>query len=235
MGHVFSDFQLSTQRRENMASCQNKATPVNTLTVPYSAGVWQRNYSSVAGHTEKILEVVTDPAKKGQVLVLSEADARRTYTNLVVTSLGAVKKHKPKRHRLREGEWTFALTADVAEAHRQIPTDPRDWHAAGSDVYVHAVGTPAVLVTCSLGTWKTQVADDFHLEAGGPHYRSALGVLFVRCAPAGSPSPGREQQVVTQCHGSVSNFYTAIMSSSSQPGEPSGSSDGSKTSHSRIQ
>ena len=35
--------------------------------------------------------MVTDQAKKGQVLVLSEADARRTYPNLVVTSLGADK------------------------------------------------------------------------------------------------------------------------------------------------
>ena len=47
------------------------------------------------------------------------------------------------REKARLGERTFALTADVAEAHRQIPIHPRDWHLlgcqieAGGDVYIN--------------------------------------------------------------------------------------------------
>ena len=51
------------------------------------------------------------------------------------------------REKARLGQRTFALTADVAEAHRQIPIHPRDWHLlgcqieAGGDVYINKVGT----------------------------------------------------------------------------------------------
>ena len=61
---------------------------------PDSAGVWHRNYSSVAGCADKIVELLTDEAKYGQVLVLSEADPQRTDPNQVVASLEAVKKDK---------------------------------------------------------------------------------------------------------------------------------------------
>ena len=42
---------------------------------------------------------------------------------------------------------TFALTADVKEAHRQIPVDPRGWHLLGcqlergAEVFINTVGT----------------------------------------------------------------------------------------------
>ena len=55
------------------------------------------------------------------------------------------------REEARQGERTLALTAGVAEAHRQIPIEPRDWHPlgcqaqAGGDVYVNAVGTFGVV------------------------------------------------------------------------------------------
>ena len=51
------------------------------------------------------------------------------------------------RDKARRGEQTFSLTADVTEAHRQVPVDKRDWHflgcqvEAGSDVYIVSVGT----------------------------------------------------------------------------------------------
>ena len=35
------------------------------------------------------------------------------------------------REKTTRGLSTFALTADVKEAHRQIPVDPRDWHLLG--------------------------------------------------------------------------------------------------------
>ena len=88
---------------------------------------------------------------------------------------------------------TFALTADVKEAHRQIPVDPRDWHLLGcqlergEDVFINTVGTfgitsasycwsrvsPAIgrlaqyLASDQADTWHMVVADDNHLEAGG--------------------------------------------------------------------
>ena len=51
------------------------------------------------------------------------------------------------REKANVTEPTFALTAEKMEAHRQVPTDPKDWHylgcqvKPGSDVYVHTVGT----------------------------------------------------------------------------------------------
>ena len=51
------------------------------------------------------------------------------------------------REKASRGLGTFALTADVKEAHRQIPTDPRDWHLlgcqleCGADVFINTVGT----------------------------------------------------------------------------------------------
>ena len=110
-------------------------------------------------------------------------------------------------------ERTFALTADVAEAHRQVPIDPVDWHFLGSQispgeaVYVNTVGTFGISsasyfwsrVGSALGrlsqylsrhtahTWHLLVADDFHLEAGGAGYREALMTFFVLCYTAGVP------------------------------------------------
>ena len=40
------------------------------------------------------------------------------------------------REKARQSEKTFALTSDVAKAHRQIPIDPRDWHLLACQVQV---------------------------------------------------------------------------------------------------
>ena len=51
------------------------------------------------------------------------------------------------REKAKMSERTFALTADVAEAHRQVPIDPVDWHYLGAQicpgdvVYINTVGT----------------------------------------------------------------------------------------------
>ena len=51
------------------------------------------------------------------------------------------------REKAKMSERTFALTADVAKAHRQVPIDPLDWHYLGAQigpgdvVYVNTVGT----------------------------------------------------------------------------------------------
>ena len=115
------------------------------------------------------------------------------------------------REKVKSGLRTFALTADVAEAHRQIPIAECDWHllgcqaAPGQSVYVNTVGTFGVAsasyywsrVASSLGRLSQYlvgargrhmlVADDFHLEAGGEEYRAALFVFFFLCAMAGVP------------------------------------------------
>ena len=50
------------------------------------------------------------------------------------------------REKATMGVRTFALTADVKEAHRQVPIHPRDWHLlgcrveAGADVRLHQYG-----------------------------------------------------------------------------------------------
>ena len=110
-------------------------------------------------------------------------------------------------------ERTFSRTADVSEAHRQVPIAPQDWHLLGclvqpgSTVYVNTVGTFGVtsasyfwsLTAAALGRlsqyfaggsaliWHMLMADDYHLEAGGQSYRCALMVFFVLCAVCGVP------------------------------------------------
>ena len=53
------------------------------------------------------------------------------------------------REKAKAGEVTFGLTADVKEAHRQVPIHPDDWHllgcqlesGQGEEVFVNTVGT----------------------------------------------------------------------------------------------
>ena len=51
------------------------------------------------------------------------------------------------REKAKLDELTFALTANVTEAHRQVPVHPDDWHllgcqvVSGGEVFVNTVGT----------------------------------------------------------------------------------------------
>ena len=138
------------------------------------------------------------------------------------------------REKASQGLRTFALTADVKEAHRQIPVDPRDWHLHGcqldhgADVFINTVGTFCIAsssycwsrVASAMGrltkyladhraeTWHMVVADDYHLEAGGAHYRLALLMFFVFCSTVGveSLSPGTLRVEATSLSVSGSNF-----------------------------
>ena len=62
------------------------------------------------------------------------------------------------REKARLEEPTFALTADISEAHSQVPVDARDWHflgcqvTPGSDVYVHTVGTIGIASASYFGS-----------------------------------------------------------------------------------
>ena len=213
---------------------------------------WRRNYATLLPLTKEVVDVLMDQTERGQVIRLSEEEAKLRFPWLVVASLGASRKDRPNgevtarvlhdgtnglsvntRTRLRDQERspissdikramrekasrglsTFELTADVKEAHRQIPIDPRDWHLLGcqvergADVFVNTVGTFGITsasyywsrVSSAVGrlaqylasdqaeTWHMLVADDFHLEAGGAHYRLALMVFFVLCSTVGVP------------------------------------------------
>ena len=121
-------------------------------------GAWRSNYASIDELADKVDEVMEDQAMRGQVIRLSESEARSQFPNLVVASPGAQRKEKAGgvvtarvlfdgthgisvnsqirvrdqerspiaadikrilRKKSRAGLRTFALTADVAEAHRQ--------------------------------------------------------------------------------------------------------------------
>ena len=62
------------------------------------------------------------------------------------------------REKSKTGEPTFALTADVTEAHRQIPIAEQDWHLLGcqvqpgGEVFVNTVGTFGV--ACASYCWS---------------------------------------------------------------------------------
>ena len=117
------------------------------------------------------------------------------------------------REKAKTGEVTFGLTADVKEAHRQVPIHPDDWHLLGcqlehgGEVFVNTVGTFGVSsasyywsrVSTAVGrltqyfisqyatTWIMLFADDYHVEVGGQHFRPALLVFFLLCEVFGCP------------------------------------------------
>ena len=111
------------------------------------------------------------------------------------------------REKARVGEPTFGLTADIKEAHRQIPIHPSDWHLLASrlepdgEVFINTVGTFGISsasywwsrVSTAMGrlyqyivaryasSWVLLLADDYHIEMGGRHFRPALLVFFLLC------------------------------------------------------
>ena len=60
-----------------------------------STTVWRRNYSTLQPLEQQVLDVMHDQATRGQVLVLSETEAKLRYPDLVIASLGAQRKEKP--------------------------------------------------------------------------------------------------------------------------------------------
>ena len=122
------------------------------------------------------------------------------------------------REQSKSNKATFALTADVTEAHRQVPISRQDWHLLGCqlqlgcDVFVNTVGTFGVAsasycwsrVASAVGrqcqynhrplasTWHLLVADVYHLDAGGPEYRAAIICFFVLCSVLGVPLSWRK-------------------------------------------
>ena len=189
-----------------------------------------------------MLEVMYDQAARGQIIVMTEPEAKLRFPGLVIASLGAQRKEKPggkvsarvlfdgthglcvntktrlrdqerapiaadlkrpMREKAKVGELTFALSADVTEAYRQVPIHPDDWHflgcqvKPGGDVFVNTVGTFGVAsasyywsrVAGTIGRLLqiSQVTPRRHgtcwwLESGGPCYRiGASSILRALC------------------------------------------------------
>ena len=117
------------------------------------------------------------------------------------------------REKARKGERTFASTAGVKAAHRQIPIAKEDWRLLEcrvrprTYVYINAVGTFGLssasyywsrigsgigrlmqnVVGSSATIWVMLVADDYHLETSGASYRIGLITFFVVCSLLGVP------------------------------------------------
>ena len=117
------------------------------------------------------------------------------------------------REKTKVDELTFALSADVTEAHRQVPIHPDGWHylgcqvIPGGDVFVNTVGTFGIAsasyywsrVAGAIGrllqylsghtstSWHMLVADDYLLESGGHGHLSGLLLFLVLCAVVGVP------------------------------------------------
>ena len=113
------------------------------------------------------------------------------------------------REKAKLDELTFALTADVTEAHTQVPIHPDDWHylacrvVPGGKVFVNTAGMFGIalvsydlshvaaavgrLVGRTAPTWHMLVADDYWLECGGAACRCGLLLFFVLSASVGVP------------------------------------------------
>ena len=73
-----------------------KLTHSTTLEyAPDKSGVWRSNYSTLREFETQVLDVMHDQASRGQIIVMTESEARSKYPNLVVASLGAQRKQKP--------------------------------------------------------------------------------------------------------------------------------------------
>ena len=248
---------------------------------PDKSGVWRSNYSTLREFEVQVLDVMHDQASRGQIIVMTESEARSKYPNLVVASLGAQRKQKPggkvtarvlfdgthglcvntktrlrdqerapiasdlkrsMREKARIGELTLALSADVTEAHRQVPLHPDDWHllgcqvSPGGDVFINTVGTFGI---ASASYYWSRVAASVcrlvqylsaHTSTSTIYPSIVLDCFcFSSCAQwLACPYRGTRRVEVTRWFGLVSSCYFALAVLGSRLEEPSGSSSGSK-------
>ena len=74
----------------------SQADPLDYLEhAPDRSGVWRRNYSTLQEFESQVLEVMYDQAARGQIIVMTEPEAKRRFPGLVIASLGAQRKEKP--------------------------------------------------------------------------------------------------------------------------------------------
>ena len=166
-------------------------------------------------------------------------------------SAGDIKRFM--REKARVGELTIGLTADIKEAHRQIPIHPLDWHMLGSqlepegEVFINTVGTFGISsasywwsrVSTAMGrlyqdiiaryasSWVLLFADDYHIEMGGDRtsdQRSWCSSFYATSCVV--LCPGRRRQVVWSRTGWDLSFFSKNTRSVSRSVELPGSSLG---------
>ena len=69
--------------------------PRNYLEQVNTVSMWRTNYASLDVFSDKVLAVLEDQAARGQVIKMTEHEARQRYPDLLVASLGAQRKDKP--------------------------------------------------------------------------------------------------------------------------------------------
>ena len=84
---------------------------------PDKEGIWRRNYSTLHAFEEQVLEVMYDQASRGQIIVLSEKEAKDRYPNLVIASLVELSARKSQVEKFLRGSYStehmaFASTPD---------------------------------------------------------------------------------------------------------------------------
>ena len=78
------------------------------------------------------------------------------------------------------------------------------------------------LAGSSAFTWHMLVADDYHLDAGGANYRTALFHFFTLCAVANVPLSWSKTAGVMWFRGWGLNYYTELECSESRKDGPTG-------------
>ena len=56
---------------------------------------WRRNYASLAELSDKVVDVLEDQTRRGQIIKLTEPGAKSQYPNLVIASLVATERKNP--------------------------------------------------------------------------------------------------------------------------------------------
>ena len=84
-------------KRKKKWRLASQADPGNYLEDEEAGGehTCRRNYASLEDLSDKVTEVMENQTRRGQIIKLTEADAKSQYLNLVVASLGANRKDKP--------------------------------------------------------------------------------------------------------------------------------------------
>ena len=249
---------------------------------PDSSGIWRNNYLTLLEFETQVMEVLHDQASRGQIIVMSEPEARTKYPNLVVASLGAQRKQKPggkitarvlfdgthglsvntrtrlrdqergpiaadlkrsMREKARYGELTFALSADVTEAHRQVPVHPARLAVTSSLIrwarsVSHRLPTIGPGLQLQSVVWSSISLDTRrHLGiCSSPTTiywnREVPSIVLVSFCFSFSaqwlacPYHGTKHVEVTRSSGLVSSCCCALAVLGSRRGEPNGSSSG---------
>ena len=74
-----------------------QADPLNYLeeVASWPESSWRSNYPSLSEHTERVVKVLEDQTSGRQLIKRPEVEARARYPNVVIASLGAIRKDKP--------------------------------------------------------------------------------------------------------------------------------------------